>query len=368
MEIDFHFGATYVVARLAGFDHGRAEIIATCSQYVDDTVNSGALRFKTGESYYRISTAHELTDYHIALSVDERRTWVPFHFLPGNDASGDPSRAFYNRIICRPHSEVAKEMARACIAKQDTAHGLHRLGITAHVFIDTWAHQGFAGIHHRINMASDITLVHPHEQRLHWLHLFKHGGPRALWGHVTRPLMQLFTDHAFPMGHGAVLHYPDHPFRQWRYTNGDGQVIVRDNPTDFLTALDELCRVFRRYLAKDAAAQVEGLSEPDREKIRALISKLTNEDPKLRLNAWLKAVHDAEFSFGAAKASYAPHGPGSWKQQALGIDDARVGDGDEFDYTPAFDTSNWKLFHDAAQAHQHDVLREILPRFGICAV
>ena len=137
MEIDFHFGATYVVARLAGFDHGQAEIIATSSQYVDDTVNSGAIRFRSGESYFRISTAHELTDYHIALSADERRTWVPFHFLPGNDPTGDPSRAFYNRIVCRPHSEVAKEMARLCIAKQDPSHGLHRLGITAHVFIDT---------------------------------------------------------------------------------------------------------------------------------------------------------------------------------------------------------------------------------------
>src|SRR5436309_442824 len=99
MEIDFHFGATYVVARIAGFSHDEAGAIATSSQYVDDTVNSGAISFKTGQAYYRISTAHDLADYRIALAVEERRTWVPFHFLPGNDPSGAHESEFYNRIV-----------------------------------------------------------------------------------------------------------------------------------------------------------------------------------------------------------------------------------------------------------------------------
>ncbi len=34
MQIDFHHGLTYVVARLAGgFDHPQASIIAHCAQY-----------------------------------------------------------------------------------------------------------------------------------------------------------------------------------------------------------------------------------------------------------------------------------------------------------------------------------------------
>ena len=53
MESDFHFGVTYTVARLAGFDENQAQIVATASQYVDDTVNSGILKFSTGETYYR---------------------------------------------------------------------------------------------------------------------------------------------------------------------------------------------------------------------------------------------------------------------------------------------------------------------------
>ena len=36
-------------------------------------------------------------------------------------------------------------------------HALHRLGITMHVYADTWAHQGFAGTPHEINQATEIT-------------------------------------------------------------------------------------------------------------------------------------------------------------------------------------------------------------------
>ena len=48
MQIDFHHGVTYTVARLAGFAHRDAETIAYCSQYVDDATNSGATRFDNG--------------------------------------------------------------------------------------------------------------------------------------------------------------------------------------------------------------------------------------------------------------------------------------------------------------------------------
>ena len=72
MEIDFHFGATYVVGRLAGLNDEDAQIVATSSQYVDDTVNTGVLQFKTGQAYHRMCTAHTLRDYKLYRGVDER--------------------------------------------------------------------------------------------------------------------------------------------------------------------------------------------------------------------------------------------------------------------------------------------------------
>ena len=160
--------------------------------------------------------------------------WVPFHFLPENDANGSHKDEFYNRIVCRPNSDIAKAMVCSCIRKKHRPFALHQLGITAHVFLDTWAHQGFAGIRHPINLASDIHLEDPrHDPQ--W------SGVRE----TVRPFLCNILDCAFPMGHGTVLHYPDHPFRKWSYVNGQGQTVSRDNPRDFLEAIEELYKVIK---------------------------------------------------------------------------------------------------------------------------
>ena len=40
MHIDFYHTVTYVLARLADFSQQEAEIVAYCSQYVDDATGS----------------------------------------------------------------------------------------------------------------------------------------------------------------------------------------------------------------------------------------------------------------------------------------------------------------------------------------
>jgi hypothetical protein len=360
VEIDFHFGATYVAARLGGLDHAQSSIVATCAQYVDDTVNDGVVRFKSGQSFRRISSAHAFSDYRILNPIETRLVWIPFHFLPGGDGGGDPSTGFYDQIVCRPHSEVAKAMARLCIEKKQAPHALHRLGITAHVFIDTWAHQGFAGVMHPVNVVWGIQLIDPPEK-----------APGEWGNRMLRwfwRMMSNLQSRYFPMGHGAALHYPDHPFRKWSYENGLGQTVMRDNPTDFLEAANQLCRFIQRFVKGDPEAEVSGLPAPDREVIRKKIVELTDDDPMVRLEHWLKAIEAGEFSFGPASPRYLASGAGSWKHAALGITSAEVDDATPVDYSQEFLVSDWKRFHDAALAHQYDVLKEILPGFGICAI
>jgi len=60
MQIDFNHGITYCVARLAGFEHEQASIIAYCSQYVDDATNCGLIKFDNGVIFSRISSAHKM--------------------------------------------------------------------------------------------------------------------------------------------------------------------------------------------------------------------------------------------------------------------------------------------------------------------
>ena len=351
MEIDFHFGVTYVVARVAGFEHPEADIIATSSQYVDDTKNEGSLRFKDGQAFHRMITAHDMDDYHIAISDDERLTWVPFHFLPGNEFNGPDSNSFFNRLICRPNSDVAQEMTRNCILKKKRKFGLHQLGITAHVFVDTWAHQGFAGISHKVNIVKNINLINPPDQSKGkvFFELIQREGLRATLYHYLTKWFSVFLDRWFPMGHGAALHFPDHPFREWSYTNGHGQVIKRNNHDFFVEAAENLCKFFQRYIIGDPDAIVTGFSKTQKEIISKLLLDFKDDDPKIRLNKWIQAVKDNAFKFGKQEIAYVSHGEKSWKFAAYGSRSETVSRCEKFDYQDSFLDSNWRLFHDAAR-------------------
>jgi hypothetical protein len=79
MQIDFHHGTTYVIARYAGFDHPQAEIIAYCSQYVDDATNSGTLTFDNGAMNHHISSYHNTLDYKNFNELSNHQVWIPFH-------------------------------------------------------------------------------------------------------------------------------------------------------------------------------------------------------------------------------------------------------------------------------------------------
>jgi hypothetical protein len=57
----------------------------------------------------------------------------------------------------------------------------------------------------------------------------------------------------------------------------------------------------------------------------------------------------------------------SWKHQVLETRRSKNRRSDVFVYSPLFLDSDWKLFHDALTAHCFAVIRDILPRCGICA-
>lgn len=353
MQIDFHHGVTYVLARLAGFDDRSANIIAHSAQYVDDATNSGVLRFDSGALFSRISSAHKMLDYRNFQELANHFVWIPFHFLPGNGglpAGQDPSDHFIDKLICRPNSAVAQDMVRECIRERDHAYGLHRLGITLHVYADTWAHQGFAGVNHRVNEAKDIT-----------------GSDGKPDRHLLDRLANYFISEALPLGHGAVLSNPDKPFLQWGYTNGRGERITRNNPRDYLEAADAMCRVMQRYCLGNPDAEVSGLPQADRQLIQEMIQNIRDDNGITRHQKWVAAIQAGKFSFGAANVQYVAKGQGSWKFQAVGTVRESDSENDVFSYSPTFLTSNWKLFHDALQAHRLFVIHDLLPHYGICA-
>jgi len=354
MQIDFHHAVTYVVARIAGFSHFRAGKVAYCAQYVDDAINGGAIRFDNGAMYCRISSAHKSLDYRNSKGLKNRQVWLPFHFLPGNGglpASEVPRGTFHKRLLCHPDSAVAHDMLVACIRDKGKPYALHRLGIAMHVYADTWAHQNFAGVNHKVNQAGNISSQDD-------------GADIRL----RDKLINFFISEAFPLGHGAVLTYPDRPYLRWEYKNGLGQRIERDNPKDFLDAADHMCMAMRRWLANDPDAQVAGLPEADKAKIGSLLKDLKTGNEEARHQAWLTEIEAGHFSFGPAKVAYAPKGRGSWKYKALGTLEWKDDPDDKpYPYRPNFLKSDWKMFHDALMAHRFGIIHDILPRYGICA-
>lgn len=385
MQIDFHFGATYAIARLAGFDDGDAQVVAYSAQYVDDSTTTGFIRFDNGMRFYRQATAHPPLDLKNADNDVGAQSWLPFHFLPGNDGMDTlaPTGAGYRqRLVCRPDSFVARAMMRDVIEAKAKSpdHSLHRLGIAAHVFVDTFAHRGFIGERTSFNEVRRIETA-------------------AGKGLQKMPVPAI--------GHGQVSTYPDRPFLHWRYENSAGEMVERDNPTDFLVAADRLCEEFQRYRLGDPDAPVAGLDDVARDRLASLFNRATDDDGDARLAQWLRALAADQFGFGPSSPGYIGKGKGSWKHIALGefylswlqqaqlnmdaiplekrsllqrigakLLDAGVEHtealADHFNiesmtypFSAEFLSSNYKRFHDAAEEQRFAVFKKILPRFGI---
>jgi len=356
MQIDFHHAVTWVVARAAGFNEQDAEIIAYACQYVSDATNEGVIKFHTGSQYRRIATAHKMLDYRNLKSLESSEAWIPFHFLPGNGglpAGQDPDGSFIRKLVCQPNSYVARDMVRECIQDKGQPYGLHRLGITSHVFTDAWAHHGFAGVHHVINQ---VTQVYDAQDR----------PAEELSLRVADYFADAARDEIPYLGHGQLLSIPDLPYEKWTFTNKLGDTLVRNNPLDFLQAADELCKVFKQYRLGDVNAEVSGLDEQLKNQLTRCFIEFNDPEGEARHQRWLAAIEQDQFGLGAAKLTYIAKGMGSWKQQAIFTEQSEDLVYDVFEYTDGFLTSNWKYFHDAAKRHRLSVIYEILPRYGIC--
>ncbi len=357
MQIDFHHTVTYLCARLAGFEHEDANIVAYSAQYVDDATNEGIIQFNNGALYRRISSAHKMIDYRNIVALNNHLVWIPFHFLPGNaglPAGENPEGSFVEKLVCKPNSYVAQDMIKDCVENHAKRYSLHRLGITAHVLADTWGHQGFAGVSHKINNVENLE--------------GGDGQPDAdLMDRIQDYFSIIVRDEIPPLGHGKALSNPDLPFADWSYTNGLGDQVIRDNPNDFVEAADALCMMCQKFIAQDPEHNAPGLTDGHKEGIKNNFLTFDYKSGDERHEAWRSALAADQFGIGPVDLPYIPKGIGSWKHEALETEETKDSGNELFNYSPDFLNSNWKLFHDAAKAHRLAVIDDILPRYGICA-
>jgi len=350
MQIDGHHTLTYVLSRMVGFEHDEANIIAHSAQYVDDATNSGNIEFTNGAMFSRISSAHGTYDMRHHLDAQENHlVWVPFHFLPGNgekEAGKNPDGSFINKLICKPYSMVAVDMLDACLEDIEKPYGLYRLGITMHVFADTFAHQGFAGVIHDVNKVKDLKC-----------HNYDMG--------FFDKLKSETLSRRFPMGHGAALTCPDMPFLNWSYTNGLGKKVPRDNLDLFTKAAHDLFGQLGLYLHR-LGREVKNPLDSDMLQIKKNFENFRDEDGEERHKKWLDSIKNGEFSFGSVELEYIAKGKGSWKYESIKQDKNTDFKDDMFEFSDNFMNSHWRLFHVALKAHRFDIINDILPKYGIC--
>lgn len=354
MNIDFHYGVVYVAARVGGMTPTDACTVAHACQYVDDATTRGILRFKGGETFERFATAHKMFDYSNTENDQNRLVWTPFHFLPSGEGE-----TLEEKAVCRPDSEVAREIVRRAIRQRATETGLHRLGVTLHTYVDTWAHQGFAGIESPWNKvhlleAQDCT-------RKGWLSALK-AATLHLVEHFEEDVLTL----ALPVGHGAALHYPDQPWARWHYIDGRNNFVSRHNLPDFVQAAEMACRAVQAYLAGSEEFETRpGMPENVKEELANLLDTNRDPDDNKRLQnfcEWVKAGRIPGLK--ETIPIYVAKGPGSWKCNATGLqydDDT----GDRPVWTDAFEKSDYRLFHDAVKQHRFVTTQEILPAHGL---
>ncbi len=156
MQLDFHFYAIYTICKLAGLKHDYCKTIAYASQHTDDAKYDHVLEFMSGGRYQQQMSAYKFFEYNVIDKKTRYDVFLPFHFLPGVAGT-----EFYEKLLCRKNSVTANELLQDTLRTLDKPYGLHRLGVTFHVYADTWSHQGFDGLGHNYAEANHNDINDP---------------------------------------------------------------------------------------------------------------------------------------------------------------------------------------------------------------
>ena len=157
MDIEFHYYMTYLIAAKAGLEPGDALTLAYSSQYVDD--NDMIFEIDNGKaSYFQNYISQTMNILKPKQSL--MRVYPIFHFIPGDPQAKTAFRkdGCMHWLNTTPDSGNANAMLDLAL---ETGN-IHRIGIAAHGFVDTWAHQNFIGYYADFNgLAEPLASVLP---------------------------------------------------------------------------------------------------------------------------------------------------------------------------------------------------------------
>ena len=293
MQKDMHYDANYVLARLAGLPQDLAQTIANAGQFVDDNnckesllkpVQDSVLELADGSFIRRVATAHHPAQVSENIDYENQvQVWVPFHFYPGGQGT-----TIQQKLICVTDSDNINEAIKNHLGLAFRSFSPHLMGITAHVYGDTFSHYGFCGISHQINEIGfdEITIDNEDYIRANWtsdknkdamdyikgkygtaIAKAREKGKRIAQGRLGRMVKgvsSMFGDPA-SLGHAFAATYPDRPYMEWTINWSQPNERVpelmldkRDNPQTFLRGAEKLHEMFMRYAAELKQADANG--------------------------------------------------------------------------------------------------------------
>ena len=373
MQLDMHYYGTYAMARAGGLNSDAARIIATSAQFVDDNTAQSHVGFRDGSWIDQEATAHHLVDRSNLDDHDQRRVWVPFHFIPGNIGE-----TYTERLKCRMDSPTVQEMRDYHLTFSDRAFALHLLGIAAHVYADTFSHYGFSGVNSRGNKVHNssfrlneevegldetITALSPDMRNYVTEKANRFFENHGAHGGLLTNIKSWFAETVSgALGHGSVATFPDRPYLVWsfEYERSDaiaGLRSTRNNPVTFLAGCRALHDMFRRFVGMQRDAYGSGDArefEVIAPHVLDVLRVQGNKDE--RIAVWRTAAQSGEI-FGAAGETIPEYEGDTWNEQWDELNGSE-------DYRAAMDSPIWR-FYQAASLHRTYVLRDLLPKHGL---
>jgi hypothetical protein len=344
-----HLYGVYALARAAGVRDRIARDIAISSQFVDDAVEDGEVVVSDDYALLHAMTSHKPIDLENAVKGDQWKVWLPFHFLPGNEPEDG---TFKQRLVCRKNSKVAQQMVTDALDDRNSVFWPHLIGITAHVYADTFAHHGFIGISTSANKVNPKTVK---------THNVKTDNILETLATKLEKFAGIFAQ-VVPVGHGAVATYPDIPFLDWEYKYEKDTIskdtIHRENTVDFLDGARELHSFFGRF-AEKSNDFADRDSKREWDDIKADVETIiTSQHPKKsdRIEQWRQAIRDGVFFNPTAVDKGIHYNEYIWTLDQLKETNATRKEAKE---------SNAVKFLRASQHHRFYVLHKLLPQFEL---
>lgn len=345
MQTDMHYYGTYAMARAAGLHETAAHAIALSAEYVDDS-DAIALSIQDGTFFEASATAHHPVNKQNLDLIDQRKIWVPFHFIPGN--VGD---TYEERLVCLKDSPISRELVEHHATLENQGFAVELMGITAHVYADTFSHYGFSGISSDVNRV-DLDSI---ELRVN---------DPAVLSYITGKTKKFIErciapfPNAVALGHGGVSTYPDRPYLTWsfRYQVGNRSSGERRNPETFLDACEKLHGMFEMF-GETMPQIVVQANHRSFHAIRDSVARVLAVEGEMnkRVEAWQTAAREGSIFPNAASEAI----PAYEKSFSSEVEIIRSHTAESVRGTTGY------AFLRAAQYHRDYVLDELLPKHGL---